>query len=219
MGPKSRSLFHFTKSLDYLKGILQHGFRPRLCLEDTSYLGVDYVAFPMSCFCDIPISRISEHTLFYGDYGLGMTKEWGQRNKLEPLLYAPSTGAVCDFINCFLKIEEKWQAADAKPIHDELDPHFGRIICITKPLSGKMLIGGKAVEKDFYQENEWRYVPVGYEMCSQDEFETGKDTKNLDLEKHALPFLPSDVKYIFVKADSEIPVIFDFIQNNLDIGL
>lgn len=94
MLPKSENLFHFTKSVDYLKNILGNGFLPRYSLEDTQAfdIGLDYIGYPMVCFCDIPISRISEHTAFYGGYGLGMTKEWGLKNGLQPLLYASRGG-------------------------------------------------------------------------------------------------------------------------------
>ena len=57
MKARSESLFHFTKSLDFLKGILQNGYQPRYGLEDTSLLGRhDYIGYPMVCFCDIPMS-------------------------------------------------------------------------------------------------------------------------------------------------------------------
>jgi hypothetical protein len=194
---------------------LQLGFRPRYCLEDTRYLGVDFFAFPMSCFCDIPISRIREHTTFYGEYGLGMTKEWGQKNNLEPLIYTPSTGAVADFINYFVGTESDKVHPNDKALYKAISGHFDRMVALTKPLTGNMLVGGKAIEKDFYQENEWRYVPKDYDLLSQEEFDAKRDNMNADLEKNALSFLPNDVKYIFVKSDAEIPAIFDFIQNNL----
>lgn len=47
------------------------------------------------------------------------------------------------------------------------------------------------------------------------DFEENRDAKNKEMELSKIQFLPSDVKYIFVKTDSEIPIIFDFIQNNL----
>jgi len=215
MGPKSRTLFHFTRSLEFLKGILTTGFYPRYCLEDTRYIGLDYYGIPMTCFCDIPMSRISDHTAFYGEYGIGMTKEWGSKNKLEPLIYVSPVGAVPDFLNYLMRTNENEIHDTNKHIYHELTNHFTRIMVLTKPLSGNMLIGGKAVEKDFYQENEWRYVPDGCEGLSQGDFDKEKDARNLELTKRALPFTPVDVKYLFVKSDSEIPAIFDFIQKKL----
>ena len=80
MEPKSDNLFHFTKTLDILKSILKNRIYPRFCLEDIEWCGLSpdkFLAFPMSCFCDIPLSRLSEHTDFYGNYGIGLTKDWG----------------------------------------------------------------------------------------------------------------------------------------------
>ncbi|MBU0809519.1 MAG: hypothetical protein KKD30_16620 [Gammaproteobacteria bacterium] len=147
MSPKSRTLFHFTRSLEFLKSILSNGFRPRYCLEDTRYIGVDYMALPMCCFCDIPISRIKEHTGFYGEYGLGMTKEWGAINNLEPILYASSTGTVANFINHVIEFNDKEMHPDGKKFYDEITDHFDRILGLTKPLSGLMLIGGNLSRK------------------------------------------------------------------------
>lgn len=165
------------------------------------------MAFPMSCFCDIPISRISEHTAFYGEYGIGMSRDWGLKNGLEPLLYVAPQGAIPNFLNWLLK--------ESGDISSSVKEHFSRIVCLTKPLSGQMLISGTAVEKEFYQESEWRYVPLDYDVLFRDEFEKSKDVKNAELENNSLKFLPSDIKYIFVKSDAEIPTVFDFIQKNL----
>lgn len=78
-----------------------------------------------------------------------------------------------------------------------------------------MLIGGTVVEKDFYQENEWRYVPKKYSALFRDTFEQDRDKMNGEAEAQKITFAPSDVKYIFVKRDVEIPIIFDLIQNHL----
>ncbi|MFS2265232.1 abortive infection system antitoxin AbiGi family protein [Vibrio vulnificus] len=67
-------LFHFTNNKETLKLIFNHGYWPRYCLEDIRWVNqvnAPYMAFPMVCFCDIPLSRISEHVSFYGNYGLG----------------------------------------------------------------------------------------------------------------------------------------------------
>lgn len=105
MAAKSSNLFHFTKSINYLKEILREGFRPRYCIEDLGYINIDFFAFPMTCFCDIPISRISEHTAFYRDYGVGMTKEWGLKNHLVPLIYTPPSGPIVDLATYLISWE------------------------------------------------------------------------------------------------------------------
>ena len=81
----SNTLFHFTKDLDTIKNILSDGlFWPIYCIEYDKGPNVDgtFNAFPMVCFCDIPLSQISEHLLDYGKYGIGINKQWGKEKYL-----------------------------------------------------------------------------------------------------------------------------------------
>jgi len=90
MSVRPQTLFHFTKSLNVLKAILVEGYWPRYCLEDIAWLGTpsaSLVSFSTVCFYDIPLSRVAEHVSFYGNYGLGMSKEWAESNNLNPVLY------------------------------------------------------------------------------------------------------------------------------------
>ncbi len=108
MKPRSDNLFHFTKSIDILESILKNGFYARYCLEDIRWLNSNedkFIAFPMVCFCDIPLSRATEHTEFYGSYGLGLTKDWGIRNNLNPVVYGTDNGLVRDAIHYFFDID------------------------------------------------------------------------------------------------------------------
>jgi hypothetical protein len=178
-------------------------------------MNLGHLAYPMSCFCDIPISRISEHTAFYGSYGMGMTKEWGLRNNLAPLIYTPPSGAVVDMATFIVKFESEKKGAGVKKLHDQLGDLFFPLIQLMKPLRGNMIIAGKVVERDFYQENEWRYVPTGARFIDESDFDSKRDAGNKEMEKNRLQFNPSDVRYIFVSSDSEIPLIFDFLQHSL----
>lgn len=215
MPPKSNSLFHFTKSVDFLKGILQGGFHPRYCLEDTGYLDIDYIGYPMVCFCDIPLSRIADHTGFYGSYGLGMTKEWAIKNSLAPLLYAVNGGLLTEFSNYLLRLNMTNASGDTTPEQHNLNGFFFRLVAMTKPVAGKMVVAGAVVEKEFHQENEWRFVPREFTSLFKDKFDAEREAMNLAVAKYKLDFSPSDVKYIFVKLDAEIPAMVDFVQTAL----
>jgi hypothetical protein len=190
-----------------------NGFYPRYSLEDVQYIQDGHIAFPMVCFCDIPISRIQEHTAFYGSYGIGLTKDWGLKNELAPLIYTPSTSAVTEVAKWMLDFASSEQAD--KELRDAATDQFFRLIPMLKPIRGTMFVQGQRVDKEFYQENEWRYVPKRVEVLFQEQFEAERDAKNLAMISSKLAFLPPDVKYIFVGEDSEIPIVFDFIQNNL----
>lgn len=212
MKPKSNNLFHFTKSLDVLKLILKNGIQPRYCLEDNEWMGLGdnkHIAFPMSCFCDIPLSRISEHTDFYGNFGLGFTKEWGLKNQLNPIIYTTSDGRIQNLMkflfSCNRTDENK----------EDFDFYTYSLWVHMKPIVGNMIISGEVVEKEFYQENEWRYVPPVDTLILADKFENSKDDANKKVSEHALKFVPSDIRYLFVKSDSDIPALVDFINTEL----
>lgn len=44
--------------------ILKEGFKFAYCAE---HFGDEFLAIPMVCFCDIPISRCTEHSEKYGE--------------------------------------------------------------------------------------------------------------------------------------------------------
>ena len=96
------------------------------------------------------------------------------------------------------------------------------ILSNLKPLEGRMLLNAGPVEKEFYQENEWRIVPIHKEVppwATKDVYENEAENirlNNLSKEHCSLKLSPSDIKYLFVKTDSDIPDMINFIQTKLD---
>lgn len=222
MNPKSNTLFHFTKSRETLKLILKHGFWPRYCLEDVGWLGYDthdYVAYPMVCFCDIPLSRISEHVGFYGEFGVGMTRQWAELNGLNPVLYVAGENNVS---SAFREINEHSNKHTTDTQKEEAKVSVRYLLAHSKPANGKMVVDGKPVDKLFYQESEWRYVPKhkdikAYLLKSKFEDANALDSANELTRQHCvIKFSPRDIRYVFVKSDADIPDIVNFIQVELD---
>ncbi|EHR7166416.1 hypothetical protein KUK86_004591 [Vibrio parahaemolyticus] len=212
MKPKSDNLFHFTKSLDVLKSILKNGIFPRYCLEDIKWMGGkrDYMAYPMSCFCDIPLSRISEHTNFYGRFGLGLSKDWGRKNNLNPVIYSSEDGLTQKSLKFFMGHDFDDECSD------EAHMNLYKLLALHKPVEGTMIIGNDVVSKEFHLESEWRYIPEWeikfiFEKVSSEELEQ----ENVKLERRKLEIAPSDIRYIFVPEDGDIPNLVDFINNEL----
>jgi len=88
MSLSSNSIIHLTKSKKQLEEILNIGLRPHYCTETLSIDGDIYeLCVPMVSFCDIPLSKIKDHIGKYGEYGIGLTKEWAIKNKLNPVVY------------------------------------------------------------------------------------------------------------------------------------
>lgn len=220
--PRATTLFHFTKSLDVLQHILKSSFFPRFSLEDITWLGLStaqYFAYPMVCFCDIPLGRIDEHVGFYGNYGLGLSREWAIKSGLNPIFYLSRSSPLgASFLTAMRAAIE---ADKAKKKEEQITEEMKIIMAYMKPLSGNMVIGDKPVLKEFYLENEWRFVPRIKEeplvlTKPQYDDEPKRDILNDTLRKKApLGFSSSDIRYIFVKVDADIPPLVDFMNSQL----
>ncbi len=217
MKPKSHTLFHFTKNIEVIKNILTDGFWPRYCLEDSSWYNIEYLAFPMVCFCDIPLSRINDHVEFYGEYGIGLSKEWALKNSLNPVSYLSNSTNYGQSINRLFE-----NHATDKGYYKDSARDLNAILSHIKPLEGKMLIADGHLEKEFYQENEWRYVPKindiyqWLDKSTYDNQDELNELNNKTKEQCSLKISPTDIKYIFVKKDTDIPDIINFIQTDMD---
>jgi len=217
----SNSLFHFTSKAEYLIGILKNDFIPRYCYEETTLnkdlnRGKLLGALPMVCFCDIPLGQITNHLATYGSYGIGMSKEWGIKNKLNPIIYinensklANSFGLITDSI--YNLLDEEHCSQNAVQTGDEIL----KIVKYIKPYKGNFSRNGEVIKNvKFYNEREWRYIPDIetdedeniIDMLIKEDFENPIKLakENSQLEKYKLEFTPNDIKYIFVKNESEI---------------
>lgn len=202
----ANTLFHFTKKIENLESILRDEFNPSFCLEDWEGIsgGNVQIAIPMVCFCDIPLSQIHNHTELYGCYALGLTKDWGMRNGISPILYTYNGASSAIHVsNAVRKLSHK------------ADPglyHIDDSVCLTKPYEGRLWRDG--VFKGgirFYDEREWRYIPLIHgttekKILSRCEFldKEYKKRENEKLKSRKLSFQPTDIKYIIVEKESEI---------------
>jgi hypothetical protein len=229
--PRTKTLFHFTRSAENLYGILKNGFFPRLVLEDATWIRganrktLKSFAFPMVCFCDIPLSRIDDHVGFYGGYGLGLTRDWAVKNALNPVFYvsreSPIGGATFSMLRVVdnADTEEEKRAKRAKKEHDAKTWYEAMdLLAHMKPLSGSVMVRNKVTDKEFYLESEWRYVPQNVGAASKGAFTDKKVRSAINnfLQTEAcLNFAPGDVTYVFVLKDSDIPPLVTFMNENL----
>ena len=145
------TLFHFTPSLGNLLGILDKTFYPRYCydefdLVDNGSRRFIEDAIPMVCFCDIPLSLLVDHITTYGHYGLGMTKDWGSRKGLNPVIY----------LNKNSYLARKFSVLTDSLLWKRTVPGqaVNEIIGYIKPYEGTLYRGGREVQKNvrFYDE-------------------------------------------------------------------
>ncbi len=229
MNLSSATLFHFTKEFEYLKSILEFGFYPRYCMENIQSVdrnsGVKKKikkAIPMVCFCDIPLSQVKNHIEFYGNYGIGLKKSWGQSAGLNPLLYLDKNSLLSDHL-VELSNEIFTEDKKDKPEHKKLKKAYHEIIRYTKPYRGENFDRNtsKVIEDYiFYNEREWRFVPQISDneeipiYLKEDEFNSTdyKNKCNECMKECGLKFELSDISYLIVQHDFEIARIIEFIE-------
>jgi len=219
--PKSQTMFHFTKELSFLKDILKNGFWPRYCLEDMEWWNNNetYTAYPMVCFCDIPLSRIDEHVRFYGSYGIGVKREWAILNGLSPVIYLNKKSNLhSSFYNLLIN-----SAKQPKLYSNSANDH-NMFMSHIKPVEGRVRVNGENITKDFYQESEWRATINSSDnkiksYLYQNEY-NDSNILNFENEKtkkdYSLKITPEDISYIFVKSESDIPELVNYIQREMD---
>jgi hypothetical protein len=216
MNISSNSLFHFTSKFETLKKILENDFYIQFCGE--TFLNVvtgfseDYLekGVPMVCFCDLPLSQVNNHTAIYGGYAIGLSKAWGIKNKVNPIIYtyynSDLTAKLFEFYKTLRSEQNK-----PKGLHYHLDG----IMQYVKPYSGVFKKGRKIYKNyKFYDEREWRYIPKLYDEIQPVWIKRKENTElnvaviNRDIlegkiEKTKLSFEAADIKYIIVKKESE----------------
>ncbi|MEK4660601.1 abortive infection system antitoxin AbiGi family protein [Priestia sp. FSL H7-0729] len=164
-------LFNFMPKLEYLKSKLsKKALIPRFYEENIAYLDLshmDKVAFPMVCFCDIHLNKLTYHmggsnsSDGYGRYGIGMSKTWGIQEGVQPISYMNSSSALLsDFKIAFKHAMEQMNDGTGDEIlQNQLLTH----LLFIKPLNGEMAkqrgTSFEHISKNFHDEREWRFVP------------------------------------------------------------
>ena len=208
MSPLSaNTLFHFTDSFENVVSILTHEFRPRYSLEDFGMVLSDGAepherATPMVCFCDIPLSQTAKHMRTYGNYAIGLSKEWGVSKGISPVLYVAAGSLVSQTLRAVFINNVMNEASGF--------PNLVRLKWFLKEYEGDLYRRGIAhAQVRFYDEREWRYVPTsgtGMMSLTKEDF---LDPVRL-AESHQrlvvppLQFEPSNIRFLIVARENEV---------------
>ncbi|MEN0589132.1 abortive infection system antitoxin AbiGi family protein [Kurthia gibsonii] len=222
-------LFKFMKEIRFLKEALsKKAIIPRYCEENIEYLqlnGIKKIAFPMACFCDIHLKRLVHHREKYGNFGIGLNREWGIEKGLQPIHYVnPDSNIRKDFTNAFNAAEEKVNEENESLYTDYLLQN----LLYMKPIEGPMPIWNKLTNKmdddnrNFQDEKEWRFVPdriiektdldllIDQELLNQNTY-NNSSLGIYQLPELWLPFQYDDIKYIVVETVENRDELIDFI--------
>lgn len=222
-------LFNFMRKLDYLKMIIRNeAIIPRYYEESISHLGIEglnRIAFPMTCFCDINLQKLIPHVEFYGYYGIGLEKMWGIEQGIQPIRYInKNSKLISDFSHVFSnslnRISEENEA-----LH-EYSNYLLTDLLFMKPLNGEMYRDKNYVLRNFHDEKEWRYVP---NMSKQDELPLVVPQNELNPKAYSsyseglrkrdsfwLKFEYEFIKYLIVRDENDRTELIRFINQELD---
>jgi hypothetical protein len=230
MAVSANTLFHFT-GIDNLKSILSSQyFYPQYSEEHFEAIlppksNFRIALIPLISFCDLTIiqlSRDSVHTLNFGGYGIGLTKTWGIRMKISPVIYVHKNSQPSNQLYKLIRLFRKYSkdSVHQEPIitaRKELLDSFKFI----KPYQGKWqknkLISEENDDIIYYNEREWRYCPPlsdfkvlsGVKPASR----KLKEGLNSKLKYNQVRFKPNEIKFIVLKRNSEIDEFVTIINN------
>ena len=155
-------LFKFMGKLDHLKEIIKNkAIMPRYYEEKIDYLnieGIDKIAFPMSCFCDIHLNKLVPHMSNYGYYGIGLSKEWGIKQGIQPIHYINQYSNLRkDFSRVFTNALE--MPSEERGEYKNYNDYLLHDLFFMKPIEGQMITNNKYEKRNFHDEREWRFIP------------------------------------------------------------
>ena len=227
----SNVLFHFTDSRDKLISILTNGFYPKYCPEygrnddDDDEISKEnsppVFAFPMICFCDLPLFLIKKHLSRYGPYGVGMKKSWGMKVGISPVLYFHPTSKTQEPISNLFEL-----LGSAKDEGDVIIRALVHLIGYQKSYEGLAWRRNHCTSKiRFYNEREWRYVPplggpypMFLERAEYQDQRINEDANDALAKSDAQMFTANDVLYTIVSKEEDVDEMILTLRGLVRIG-
>ena len=225
----SNVLCNYMREQEYLNLVLKNqAIIPRYVMEPVEYLNlgeIKTICFPMTCFCDIPFSRVSTHMSRYGQYGIGLDKEAAlNKHRIQPIHYmGHSSPLTDDFREVFTSFySSDTELGDSAEIL--LDYVLSTLVYM-KPIWGQEKNKNGDLENYVYQDEcEWRYIPsdnfppeLGPLILPQSNTsESARNVYTEALSKHEecwLKFDWDDVKYIMVPDEAAVKATIATIES------
>lgn len=207
MGLSSNILWHQTKT-DSLKQILRtRTFRFAYSKEIIPGTGVT-MAFPMISFCNLPLAEFADYGNKYGGYSIGMSREWGIKNRFNPVLYCENTSNILRRLASIISNLQSGAEFSDKVL-DVLE-----CLAYIKPIEDTLEVGDRKYTKyRFMDEREVRLVPdftdfkrrLILPILTPEQYGQYKlEHNNKPILEESISFEWSDIKYIIVKNNTNI---------------
>ena len=190
------TLFNFTNSLEFLIDNLTNGIYCSKNFEKLPIRNNGY-SVPMACFCDIPLSLIKEHFVWYGRYGIGRKRKYARSLGVKPVWYVTSESLL---VKSLIK---------NKSLNEYEKRH---LVPFLKQFMGLQEIeAGKLKRKKFYDEREWRYIPKNADV----EILFGNKENSIETESECNYRMKLDlnaIEYIILDNEKELELMIGVLK-------
>lgn len=221
-------LCKYMRRPEYLFDILKSSaIKPRYVEEIINYLDIphfDSISIPMICFCDIPLTKVSNHISEYGEYGIAFDKEKCIARNVQPIMYINPDSLYFDdmreAINVLLNSSEML-GNECSVIANFLLTQ----LLYSKPIIGEMNTDKGRKKLLFKDECEWRFVPKLPEDMSVvlPAIYSTDEGRKVYSDALALPanrdtwfhFSLDDISYLIVPDEDEASQLIDYINKAL----
>ena len=209
-------LFHFT-SKESLFEILRATFKVSYARE--KIIGPNNrreFGVPMVSFCDLKLSELKKMISDdYGKFGIGLSKEWANRNGLSPVMYISRHCSLTDsLINGVDGIYRHLNELTNLREITALGQSYLNIMDIyryIKYYDGELERANQPLNPNyrFADDREWRYVPnINSEIrpfvpITTIRTKAQKQELNATIDHLRLSFEPEDIKYLIVERDEQ----------------
>lgn len=224
-------LIHMTQTWEVLKKILSEGFRPSYCKETISNDTESKLAcFPMISLSNVRMDFAISFQKSYGTLGIVLTKEWGEENGFNPVLYLERKSDLTnDIVSNFKRI--------AGPSEDELRRMVNytyenereyltsqqiKIFAHSKNYDGNLVRNTTLVSKKypFGMEREWRRIikheKVPYFLVGDEEIRK-KNEYNQLIEDLRIDFKIEHLKGIIIETEWQVDEVKEIIFKKFDL--
>lgn len=217
MGLSSNVLWHMTKKDAFFSILKSKQLRYSYSLEKAFPLkDMKGVAFPMISMSDLPFSEIATTKWTYGDYAIGLSREWGVKKGFSPVWYCNVGSRVWMQLNKLV--------FEAGTNDDQGYFGIGMYLMSNVKFVQAPLISPKRKFKNyrFYDEREYRLVPyiteTGKERIPlfilEEQYEQFKKINGSSMLDFGVDFEYSDIKYLIVKSKSNVEEVKRILSND-----
>lgn len=211
MGLSSNILWHQTKRESLEKILESKRFLCAYSVEDVADMAGQNLAFPMVSMCDLPLSELKEFLGKYDHYTIGMSREWGIKNRFTPIWYYEARSRVPKFL--------KGAIENALNKGDESIVSLMAILSYMKKVEGPLPKRNYEIYR-FYDEREVRHVPSfehvargnNTPILTEEEYESYKSTTGSPIINSHVRFEWADIRYIIVQEKSEVDEMITFLD-------